>query len=203
MPTFWLGILLVALFAGILHIAPVAGMISPSLVFAGFARQAADVLGHLVLPALTLALVLLGEYALVMRNTMIDVLTEDYIVTARAKGLSESEILRRHALPNAMIPMATIIAMSLGFTITGALQVETVFSWPGLGRLMYEALKGRDYPLLQGIFYITSICVVGANFVADILYRYIDRACGNRRGKCPSDRGDPRPFASFGIAALA
>jgi peptide/nickel transport system permease protein len=174
MPTFWLGILLVALFAGKLHLFPVSGMVSPALVFAPAAARVGDALAHLVLPAVTLALVLMGEYALIMRNSMIDVLTEDYIVTARAKGLSERDILRRHAMPNAMIPMATIIAMSLGFAITGALQVETVFSWPGLGRLMYEALKGRDYPLLQGIFLVTSVCVVGANFVADILYRYID-----------------------------
>jgi peptide/nickel transport system permease protein len=174
MPTFWLGILLVAFFAGFLHIFPVSGMVSPSLVFAGSLAKMGDILYHLFLPTLTLALVLIGEYALVMRNAMIDVLTEDYIVTARAKGLSEGDILKRHAVPNAMIPMTTIIAMSLGFTITGALQVETVFSWPGLGRLMYEALKGRDYPLLQGIFLITSVCVVGANFIADILYPYID-----------------------------
>jgi peptide/nickel transport system permease protein len=174
MPTFWLGILLVALFAGKLRLFPVSGMISPALVFAPLPARAGDVLAHLVLPSVTLALVLMGEYALIMRNAMIEILTEDYIVTARAKGLSESEVLRRHAMPNAMIPMATIIAMSLGFTITGALQVETVFSWPGLGRLMYEALKGRDYPLLQGIFLVTSVAVVGANLAADILYRYID-----------------------------
>lgn len=174
MPTFWLGILLVAFFAGFLHLFPVSGMITPSIAFADPLMRLGDLLTHLVLPALTLTLVLLGEYALIMRNSMIDVLTEDYIVTARAKGLSEGDILKKHAIPNAMIPMTTIIAMSLGFTITGALQVETVFSWPGLGRLMYEALKGRDYPLLQGIFLVTSVVVVVANFIADIVYGYID-----------------------------
>lgn len=174
MPTFWLGILLVAFFAGFLHIFPVSGLISPALVFASPLVKLGDMVSHLVLPSLTLALVLMGEYALIMRNSMIDVLTEDYIVTARAKGLAEAEVLKRHAVPNAMMPMVTIIAMSLGFTITGALQVETVFSWPGLGRLMYEALKGRDYPLLQGIFLVTSAAVVGANFIADIVYGYID-----------------------------
>lgn len=174
MPTFWLGILLVAFFAGYLHVFPVSGLISPALVFASPLVKLGDMISHLVLPSLTLALVLMGEYALIMRNSMIDVLTEDYIVTARAKGLAEAEILKRHAVPNAMMPMVTIIAMSLGFTITGALQVETVFSWPGLGRLMYEALKGRDYPLLQGIFLVTSAAVVGANFIADIVYGYVD-----------------------------
>lgn len=174
MPTFWLGILMVALFSGALGLFPVSGMISPALVFADGWTKAVDVLGHLFLPAVTLALVLAGEYALIMRNSMIEVLTEDYITTARAIGLPERDVLRKHALPNALIPMSTVIAMSLGFTVTGALQVETVFSWPGLGRLMYDALKGRDYPLLQGIFLITSIAVIGANFAADILYRYID-----------------------------
>jgi peptide/nickel transport system permease protein len=174
MPTFWLGILMVAVFACALGLFPVSGMISPALVFADGWTRALDVLDHLFLPAVTLALVLAGEYALIMRNSMIEVLTEDYITTARAVGNSEREVLKNHALPNALIPMSTVIAMSLGFTITGALQVETVFSWPGLGRLMYDALKGRDYPLLQGIFLITSVAVVGANFIADILYRYID-----------------------------
>jgi peptide/nickel transport system permease protein len=174
MPTFWLGILMVALFAGALGLFPVSGMVSPALVFADGWRRALDVAGHLFLPAVTLALVLAGEYALIMRNSMIEVLTEDYITTARAVGNPERDVLKKHALPNALIPMSTVIAMSLGFTITGALQVETVFSWPGLGRLMYDALKGRDYPLLQGIFLITSVAVVGANFVADLLYRYID-----------------------------
>ena len=180
MPTFWLGILMVAFFSGFLGLFPVSGMVSPALVFAGFWPRAVDLLRHLVLPSLTLALVLAGEYALIMRNSMIDVLTEDYIVTARAVGLPERDVLRRHALPNALIPMSTVIAMSLGFTITGALQVETVFSWPGLGRLMYDALKGRDYPLLQGIFLVTSVAVVGANLAADILYRFIDPRVGDR-----------------------
>ncbi len=174
MPTFWLGILMVAVFAGTLGLFPVSGMISPAMVFADGWTRTLDVIGHLFLPSMTLALVLAGEYALIMRNSMIEVLTEDYITTARAVGLPERDVLRKHALPNALIPMSTVIAMSLGFTVTGALQVETVFSWPGLGRLMYDALKGRDYPLLQGIFLITSVAVIGANFAADILYRYID-----------------------------
>ena len=107
-------------------------------------------------------------------STLIDILTEDYIITAEAKGMDEKSILKKHALPNAMIPMVTLISMNLGFTITGALQVETVFSWPGLGRLMYDALQARDYPLLQGIFLINGLCVVGANFISDILYGYLD-----------------------------
>lgn len=174
MPTFWLGILMIAFFSGFLQIFPTSGMLSPHMVFAAGWDRVKDIAWHLVLPALTLALVLVGEYMLVMRSTLIDVLTEDYVVTAEAKGLAQQNILRKHALPNALIPMVTLVSMNLGFTITGALQVETVFSWPGIGRLMYDALQARDYPLLQGIFLVTSVCVIGANFISDILYGYLD-----------------------------
>jgi peptide/nickel transport system permease protein len=174
MPTFWLGVLLIAFFSGYLRIFPTSGMVSSSLIFVEGFTKVKDVLWHLVLPSITLALVLIGEYMLVMRSTLIDVLTEDYILTAKAKGLSPKQILKRHALPNAMIPMVTIISMNIGFAITGALQVETVFSWPGIGRLMYDALSARDYPLLQGIFLITSLAIVGANLISDILYGYLD-----------------------------
>ncbi len=174
MPTFWLGVLLVAFFSGFLRLFPTSGMFSSLMIFAGGGARFFDLMWHLFLPSLTLALVLIGEYMLVMRSTLIDVLTEDYIVTARAKGLREKALLVRHALPNAMIPMVTIISMNLGFTITGALPGETGFSWPGLGRRMYDALQARDYPLLQGIFFVTSLCVIGANFLADLLYGYLD-----------------------------
>lgn len=174
MPTFWLGILLVSFFSGYLKLFPTSGMLSPTMVFAEGFERILDIAKHMFLPTITLSLVLIGEYMLVMRSTLIDVLTEDYIITAKAEGLDDKRILKRHALPNAMIPMVTIIAMNLGFTITGALQVETVFSWPGLGRLMYDALQGRDYPLLQGIFLITSLCVIGANLISDLLYSYLD-----------------------------
>jgi peptide/nickel transport system permease protein len=127
-----------------------------------------------VLPVLTMAILLIGEYALTMRNTLIDVLSEDYIITARAKGFSDRYILRKHALPNGMLPMVTLIAINLGLVVAGAVQIETVFSWPGLGNLMYEALRARDYPLLQGVFLLLTICVVIANFLADLTYSLID-----------------------------
>ena len=126
------------------------------------------------LPTVTFALILIGEYVLIMRNSLLEVMSEDYMLTARAKGVSNRNLLRRHALPNAMLPMVTLIAMNLGFIVGGAIQIETVFSWPGLGRLMYTALMGRDYPLLQGIFLVVTVCVVGANLCADLLYRYLD-----------------------------
>lgn len=133
-----------------------------------------DLARHSFLPILTMSLVLIGEYALTMRNTLIDVLSEDYIVTAKAKGFRERYILLRHALPNALLPMITIVAINIGFVVAGAIQIETIFSWPGLGRLMYEALSARDYPLLQGIFLLVTVSVVLANFLADITYSYID-----------------------------
>jgi len=174
MPTFWLGILLIALFSVTLGWFPTSGM--RSVIFGQITWQEdfADVMRHLFLPALTLSLVMLGNYTLVMRNSLTEVLTEDYINTAYAKGMTPRQVLRRHAIPNAMIPVTTLITMNLAFTISGALQVETVFSWPGIGRLMYDALQGRDYPLLQGIFLLISICVIGANLLSDLLYYFMD-----------------------------
>ncbi len=174
MPTFWLGMVLVVVFSVGLHLFPTSGMITPGKSFAGTMAMLSDLGRHLVLPMLTLSLGLVGEYALTMRNTLIDVLSEDYIITAKAKGFSNSYILRRHAVPNAMLPMITIIAINIGFIVAGTIQVETIFSWPGLGSLMYEALKARDYPLLQGVFLLVTVCVVIANVLADITYSYID-----------------------------
>jgi len=121
-----------------------------------------------------MALVMIGEYAITMRSTMIDVLSEDYITTAKAKGFSNGYVLRRHAMPNAMLPMITLIAINLGLIVGGAIQIETVFSWPGLGNLMYGALVNRDYPLLQGVFLLTTVTVILANFLSDILYEVVD-----------------------------
>ncbi len=173
-PTFWLGMILVVLFCVQLRLFPTSGMLTPGKNFVSDWAKIVDLARHLVLPVLTMSLVLIGEYALTMRNTLIDVLSEDYIITARAKGFRERYILLKHALPNAMLPMITIIAINIGFVVAGAIQVETIFSWPGLGRLMYEALGARDYPLLQGVFLMVTISVVLANVLADISYAYID-----------------------------
>lgn len=173
-PTFWLGMILVVLFCVQLRLFPTSGMLTPGKNYVSDWAKMVDLGRHLVLPVLTMSLVLIGEYALTMRNTLIDVLSEDYIITARAKGFRERYILLKHALPNAMLPMITIIAINIGFVVAGAIQVETIFSWPGLGRLMYEALGARDYPLLQGVFLLVTISVVLANVLADISYAYID-----------------------------
>jgi peptide/nickel transport system permease protein len=174
MPTFWLGIIMIVVFSVNLHLFPTSGMLSPGKNFDASIASLVDFGRHLFLPTLTLSLVLIGEYALMMRNTLIDVLSEDYITTAKAKGFKNRYILQKHAVPNAMLPMITIIAINLGFIVAGTIQVETIFSWPGLGSLMYEALKARDYPLLQGIFLLVTVCVVAANVLADITYSYVD-----------------------------
>jgi peptide/nickel transport system permease protein len=118
--------------------------------------------------------VLLGEYMLIMRSSVLDVFGEDYILTAKAKGLSTYRIIRDHALRNAMLPLVTLIALTLGFTVAGAIQVEAVFSWPGIGELTVRAVGQRDYPVLQGAFLLLAVSVVLANLFADVIYSWLD-----------------------------
>jgi peptide/nickel transport system permease protein len=173
LPTFWLGIML--LFWGSTHFnLPVGGMQTPGLSRANIATQWADVGNHLLLPTLAQAIVYLAQYLLIARSAMLDTLSEDYIRTARAKGLSATRILTHHAARNAALPIITMVALNLGFTVAGAIQIETVFSWPGLGLATFEAVMRRDYPLLQGTFLLLAISVVLANMVADMLYTYLD-----------------------------
>lgn len=174
MPTFWLGMILILVFCVNFRLLPVSGMVTPGKVFLDTWSYIHDVSRHMVLPMACMALGMIGEYAITMRSTMIDVLSEDYITTAKAKGFSNGYVLRRHAMPNAMLPMITLIAINMGLIVGGAIQIETVFSWPGLGSLMYSALTSRDYPLLQGVFLLTTISVILANFLADILYEVVD-----------------------------
>lgn len=176
MPTFWLGLLLVVLFhksLGFIPLFPGSGATSippPTEPFELFA----DVLLHLALPALTLTLVQLSGISIIMRNSLIDVLTEDYIVTARATGASDRQVLKGHAVPNARLPMVTVIALNLAFVLGGAIQVETVFNYDGLGLLTVSAIKDSDYPVLQGLFLLITFCVVLANLVSDFVYAYLD-----------------------------
>ena len=121
-----------------------------------------------------MAIVYTSEYILIMRSSVMEVLSEDFVLTAKAKGLPTLRILRDHALKNAMLPMVTMIALTLGYTVGGAIQVETVFSWPGIGRLMYEAVQKRDYPVLQGAFLLLAVSVIIANLLADVLYSILD-----------------------------
>jgi ABC-type dipeptide/oligopeptide/nickel transport system permease component len=170
-PTQWLGLMLIIAFAGIL---PAGGMIDNFLFHPTFMQHMQDILKHMALPALTLGLTFYGEYTLIVRSTMLETLGEDYILTARAKGLSRRAIVRKYALRNALLPTATLVALSLGYVVAGAILVETVFSWPGIGRAVYEAVTQRDYPMLQGAFLVLTLSVVFFNFLADLLYFKLD-----------------------------
>jgi peptide/nickel transport system permease protein len=177
MPEFWLGMMLLILFStgvGIFPgIFPSGGTITPGLdtwSFHGIRDQA----WHLALPAATLTLAYLAEYALVMRSSLVDETRQDYLVTARAKGLMDKLVRRRHAVPNALLPTITLVVLNIGFVVSGAITVETVFSWPGLGLLSYQAIRGPDVPLLQAIFLLFSLAVVVANIVADIVVAAVD-----------------------------
>ncbi len=173
LPTFWLGIIL--LFWGSKYFnLPLGGMVTPGMTYATTWDRIADVLRHMLLPTITYTIVFLGEYMLIMRSSLLDVLSEDYILTARAKGLNHFQILKDHALKNAMLPMVTIIALNLGFTVAGAVQIETVFSWPGLGGAIFEAVGRRDYPMLQGAFLLLAVSVIFANLGAELLYSVLD-----------------------------
>jgi peptide/nickel transport system permease protein len=151
-----------------------AGKATPGASDLPLMQQWADTAWHMLLPTLTYTIVYMGEYTLVMRSSLMDVLSEDYILTAKAKGLSTFQILKDHALKNAMLPLVTIIAINLGFTVAGAVQIEAVFSWPGLGGAIYEAVGRRDFPILQGAFVLIAIAVITANFLADLTYAYLD-----------------------------
>jgi len=172
-PTFWLGIILLVAGSSWLGL-PTGGILSPANVGKPLYTVLPDLARHLVLPTLTLTILYLGEYMLIMRSSILEVLSEDYILTAKAKGLSHWQVLRRHALKNAMLPIVTLIALNLGFTVSGAIYIETVFSYDGLGKLFQTALVKHDFPLLQGAFLLLAVSVIIANLLADILYAYLD-----------------------------
>lgn len=177
-PTFWLGIILLVLFSGgfgpIPPLFPAGGMSTPGTAVSLNPAHILDVIRHLVLPCLTLVLVIFAQYQMIMRSSVIDELGSPYLVTARAKGLRDAEVRRRHAVPNALLPSVTVIFLQVGTMISGAIVVETVYSWPGLGYLTYQALQIPDLPLLEGTFIIFSASVIVFNLLADLLYRYLD-----------------------------
>jgi peptide/nickel transport system permease protein len=177
MPEFWLGMVLLILLStgtGIFPgIFPSGGTITPG-VDPWSLHGLLDQLWHLALPALTLTLAYLAEYALVMRASLVDELRQDYLTTARAKGMMDRLVRRRHAVPNALLPTITLVFLNIGFVVSGAITVETVFSWPGLGLLSYQAIRGPDVPLLQAIFLLFSLSVVVANIIADVVVAAVD-----------------------------
>jgi ABC-type dipeptide/oligopeptide/nickel transport system permease component len=173
-PPQFLGLVLLILFAGTL---PSSGMEYPLAgVFTsvGFWSRLQDIGIHMVLPAATLCLTLYGEFTLIMRSSMLETLGEDYVLTARAKGLRNSKIVVRHAFRNALLPIVTLVALSLGWIVGGAIIIEFIFTWPGIGWAMWEAVSQRDYPMLQGGFLVLAIAVVACNFIADLAYFKLD-----------------------------
>ncbi|HEY4689864.1 MAG TPA: ABC transporter permease [Anaerolineae bacterium] len=172
-PTFWLGIILLAAGSTWLGL-PTGNVVEPGNIGKPFFEVLPDIVRHLILPTLTFTIVYLGEYMLIMRSSVLEVLSEDYILTAKAKGMTHWQVLRKHAMKNAMLPIVTLIALNLGFTVAGAIYIETVFSYDGLGKLFQTALDKQDYPLLQGAFLLLAVAVIIANMLADFLYTYLD-----------------------------
>ncbi|HEY6680625.1 MAG TPA: ABC transporter permease [Actinomycetota bacterium] len=174
MPEFVLGMILLLIFAKWLKWFPAGGYDSrPKTDYTGLS-YVADVANHMILPWLTLMLAYLGEFYLLMRSSLLDVLGEDYITLARAKGVREKYVLRHHAVRNALLPTVTLIALSFGFILGGVITVEIVFSYPGVGLLSYHALQNRDFPILQATFLFAAIGVMVANLIADLTYGYLD-----------------------------
>ncbi len=174
MPVFWFGMLLLLFFSYYINIFPIAGTITPGLVHPNFLAYAKDYLHHLMAPMITLGVSFFGGYFLFMRDTILDVFTEDYMLTARAKGLSNRMILFKHALRNALLPMVSLMGVHVTFLISGATMTETVFSWDGLGRLIYDSVRNNDYPVLQGIFLFMAVLVVVASILADVVNAFLD-----------------------------
>ncbi len=172
-PAFILGILLMMIFSFALGLFPVGGMTTMGGGYTGWA-YVGDVLWHMFLPCGAIVIWYIGEYVILTRSAMQDALGHDYITLARAKGIKESVVLRRHALRNAILPVVTITGINLAFAVAGVIEAETVFRWPGVGRLLYESVISRDYPVLQGLFLVFAVAIVLANLVVDLIYGYID-----------------------------
>ena len=172
-PVFWTGILLIILFVSIFPIFPVAGM-SDVTVEGGFLVRTVDILYHLCLPMVTLASIFLALYSRLARASMLEVLGADYVRTARAKGVPERLVLYKHALRNALGPVVTVAGLQFSAVISGAVVVETVFSWPGLGTLALQSILARDTPTIMGILFFSSLVVIVVNILTDIALRYLD-----------------------------
>jgi len=172
-PTFALGIILLLIFAYLIPLFPLGGITTPASGYEGF-ELVTDIGWHMFLPAFSIVIWYVGEYVILTRSSMIDAMGQEYITTARAKGLKKYKILKNHALRNALLPVITISGVNLAFAAAGVIEAETVFSWPGVGRLTYDAVSQRDYPLLQGVFMLFAFAIVLANLAIDLIYGYID-----------------------------
>ena len=172
-PSFWIGLMAVLLFSLQLGWLPPYGMISVGEDFTGLA-YAGDVARHLVLPATTLGLFFVAIYTRLTRAAMLEVADLDFVRTARAKGLREGRVVRQHILRNALLPVVSYAGLQAGYLVGGSVLIETVFAWPGIGRLAYEAVVGRDYTVLLGVFIVTSVMVIGFNLLTDFVYTLVD-----------------------------
>ena len=173
-PEYWIGIILILVFAVWIPIFPAGQQVTPGVEFSSWFAEAADVLDHLVLPVTAMTFLLLGQYFLIMRSSMVEVLTDDFVTVKRATGLPWNRVVSKHAVPNALLPLVTIAAIQFGAVAGGAVTIEALFSWPGLGELSYDAIGDKDFPILQGTFLVFSFAVIFANLVADCLYFMLD-----------------------------
>ncbi|MDH3364982.1 MAG: ABC transporter permease [Thermoplasmata archaeon] len=174
MPTFWLAMIMVMAFAITWNIFPPSRALDIGTQFELTLASVKDLLHHLVLPVTCLVLVYIATFSLVMRGSLSDVMTEDYITTARAKGLSEKAVLKDHAVPNAILPMLILIALTVAYIVGGAFMVEYVFEYPGVGWATIVAVNEEDWPVLQAAFFLIAVAVIIANFVSDIVMLYLD-----------------------------
>ncbi|MFE7579702.1 ABC transporter permease [Streptomyces sp. SID7909] len=178
-PSFWLGLLLIIVFS--VGVGPIPGMFPTGGMSSGDTSgfgYVTDVAHHMVLPVITLVAVGYAQTLLVMRSSLLDEMGSDYLTTARAKGLRDDVVRRKHAVPNAMLPTFTLMFVNLGHVVAGQILVETVFSWPGLGSLFYQGLSTPDLPLVQGLFFVFATAVILANTLADVLYPLLDPRVG-------------------------
>ncbi len=173
-PVFWLGMVFLFIFGFQLGWFPLVGAHSIGTEYSSTLEHIADIMKHAALPIIVLTIGQYAVYQLILRNTMVGVLREQYILTAEAKGLSENRIKYRHAARNALLPMVTFLALSSAMAVGGSVYVETIFSYPGIGLLIYDSVLSRDYPVMQGCFFMFGLVVVIANFIVDILYMYLD-----------------------------
>lgn len=172
-PVFWFGLMLILLLSVQVPVFPTMGMVTPGAGYTGLAR-AADVAWHLVLPVLSLMTVSVGQYVRIARTSMAEAMTEPYVATARAIGYSERDVALRQALPNAALPIVTVLGLQIGLLLTGAVLTETVFSWPGLGRMLYDAILARDTPVILGTFIAMSATVALSSLATDLAYAALD-----------------------------
>lgn len=172
-PGFWLGLMMIIVFASYLKLLPTSGMVSLRNNYTGI-RYILDVAKHMILPVSTMVLTQIPYYFRIARSSVLQAMAEDYVITFRATGMKESKIFNKYVLRNAILPTVTVVGMRMGFLLSGSVLIETVFAWPGMGRLMYTSISKRDYPLLTGIYLVSSLLICVAMILVDVLYGFID-----------------------------